>query len=80
MIFNFNSIDPTNLIKAKAKLGQIAQSYISKGITRPEEIINELKGSLQIPRRGKDELESEHLWVALLELITLKHLLAGITL
>ncbi|MDP2636744.1 MULTISPECIES: ABC-three component system protein [unclassified Pseudoalteromonas] len=73
-IFNFNSIDPTNLIKAKAKLGQIAQSYISKGITRPEEIINELKGSLQIPRRGKDELESEHLWVALLELITLKHL------
>lgn len=70
-----NCVNEENLYKSKVKLQSYAESYINAGICRPLDIIEELRRSLTVSLRKKSELESERLWISLLEVIVIKHLI-----
>lgn len=69
-----NCVNEANLNRSKVKLQSLAQSYINAGICSPLEIIEELRRNLAVSQRKKSELESERLWISLLEVIVIKHL------
>ncbi|KTF14782.1 ABC-three component system protein [Pseudoalteromonas sp. H105] len=75
-IFKFDNCDnESNFVQAKATLLKIASNYLEKGFCSPNEILSELKEFLLVPKRNAEELINEKLWVALLEIVIIKHLI-----
>ncbi|WP_444926935.1 ABC-three component system protein [Microbulbifer sp. TRSA002] len=73
-----NCVNPKNLNKAKNRLQSLAEKYVSAGICSPLDIINSLRSHLKVHNRKTSELENKKLWIALLEIIVIKHLIDSV--